>query len=169
MPATRIDPVEARRRARASVRSAAPIGIDAMRYYLLREVPLGNDGDFTFESLFGRFNAELANDLGNLVNRSLTLIGEVRRRASAGARRRAIAEPPSTRTAARGPRAEAIATRDRAQFEAMRADRARSRRSGSSSREANRYVDHDAAVGAARRIREGIELAHVLHEPAGER
>jgi methionyl-tRNA synthetase len=40
----------------------------------LREVPLGNDGDFTFESLFGRFNAELANDLGNLVNRSLTLI-----------------------------------------------------------------------------------------------
>src|SRR5262249_25588492 len=43
-------------------------------YYLLREVPLGNDGDFTFESLFGRFNAELANDLGNLINRSLTLI-----------------------------------------------------------------------------------------------
>ena len=45
------------------------IGIDAMRYYLLREVPLGNDGDFTFESLFGRFNADLANDLGNLINR----------------------------------------------------------------------------------------------------
>ena len=45
-----------------------------MRYYLLREMPLGNDGDFTFESLFGRFNAELANDLGNLINRSLTLI-----------------------------------------------------------------------------------------------
>ena len=36
-----------------------------------------NDGDFTFESLFGRFNAELANDLGNLVNRSLTLISGV--------------------------------------------------------------------------------------------
>jgi methionyl-tRNA synthetase len=45
-----------------------------MRYYLLREMPLGNDGDFTFESMFGRFNAELANDLGNLINRSLTLI-----------------------------------------------------------------------------------------------
>src|SRR5690606_37430108 len=48
--------------------------IDAMRYYLMREVPLGLDGDFTFESLFGRFNAELANDLGNLVNRSLSLM-----------------------------------------------------------------------------------------------
>jgi len=40
-------------------------------------VPLGNDGDFTFESLFGRFNADLANDLGNLANRSLTLIGKL--------------------------------------------------------------------------------------------
>src|SRR5205807_1685354 len=48
-----------------------------MRYYLLREMPLGNDGDFTFESLFGRFNAELANDLGNLINRSLTLIAKL--------------------------------------------------------------------------------------------
>src|SRR5262249_46502768 len=54
------------------------LGIDAMRYYLLREMPLGNDGDFTFESLFGRFNAELANDLGNLINRSLTLITKLR-------------------------------------------------------------------------------------------
>jgi hypothetical protein len=37
---------------------------DTTRYYLLREVPLGNDGDFTFESLFGRFNAELAERSG---------------------------------------------------------------------------------------------------------
>lgn len=75
MPATRIDPVKL-----ADALGVGPlgraIGIDAMRYYLLREVPLGLDGDFTFESLFGRFNAELANDLGNLVNRSLTMINK---------------------------------------------------------------------------------------------
>ncbi len=73
MPATRIDPIKLSD-ALAIGPLGRPLGIDAMRYYLLREVPLGNDGDFTFESLFGRFNAELANDLGNLVNRSLTLI-----------------------------------------------------------------------------------------------
>src|SRR3569833_1886453 len=75
MPATRIDPVKL-----ADALAVGPlgraIGIDAMRYYLLREVPLGLDGDFTFESLFGRFNAELANDLGNLVNRSLSLMAK---------------------------------------------------------------------------------------------
>jgi methionyl-tRNA synthetase len=75
MPATRIDPVKLAD-ALAVGPLGRPIGIDAMRYYLLREVPLGLDGDFTFESLFGRFNAELANDLGNLVNRSLTLMAK---------------------------------------------------------------------------------------------
>ena len=74
MPATRIDPLVLSDALGAGSPVGRPIGIDAMRYYLLREVPLGNDGDFTFESLFGRFNAELANDLGNLINRSLTLI-----------------------------------------------------------------------------------------------
>ncbi len=74
MPATRIDPVVLSDALGADSPLGRAIGIDAMRYYLLREVPLGNDGDFTFESLFGRFNAELANDLGNLINRSLTLI-----------------------------------------------------------------------------------------------
>ncbi len=75
MPATRIDPVTLSD-ALGVGPLGRPIGIDAMRYYLMREVPLGNDGDFTFESLFGRFNADLANDLGNLVNRSLTLISK---------------------------------------------------------------------------------------------
>ena len=76
MPATRIDPVVLAE-ALAVGPLGRPIGIDAMRYYLMRAVPLGNDGDFTFESLFGRFNADLANDLGNLANRSLTLIGKL--------------------------------------------------------------------------------------------
>jgi len=74
MPATRIDPIKLADALGAGSPLGRAIGIDAMRYYLLREMPLGNDGDFTFESLFGRFNAELANDLGNLMNRSLTLI-----------------------------------------------------------------------------------------------
>jgi methionyl-tRNA synthetase len=74
MPATRIDPIKLADALGDGSPLGRALGIDAMRYYLLREMPLGNDGDFTFESLFGRFNAELANDLGNLINRSLTLI-----------------------------------------------------------------------------------------------
>jgi methionyl-tRNA synthetase len=44
-------------------------GVDAFRYFLLREMPFGNDGDFSKASLTKRYNAELANDLGNLVAR----------------------------------------------------------------------------------------------------
>lgn len=46
-------------------------GVDAIRYYLLREVPFGNDGNFSVEALKSRFNSDLANVLGNLVNRTL--------------------------------------------------------------------------------------------------
>jgi methionyl-tRNA synthetase len=49
-------------------------GADAFRYFLLREVPFGHDGDFSREALIGRINSELANDLGNLLNRTLTMI-----------------------------------------------------------------------------------------------
>lgn len=48
-------------------------GSDALRYFLMREIPSGEDGDFSEESLVARINGELANDLGNLVNRVLTL------------------------------------------------------------------------------------------------
>ena len=44
-------------------------GVDAFRYFLLREMPFGSDGNFSLESLRKRYNAELANDLGNLVSR----------------------------------------------------------------------------------------------------
>jgi len=77
MPATRIDPIKLADALGAGSPLGRAIGVDAMRYYLLREMPLGNDGDFTFESMFGRFNAELANDLGNLINRSLALIAKL--------------------------------------------------------------------------------------------
>ena len=49
-------------------------GADAFRYFLLREVPFGYDGDFSRSALVGRLNSELADDLGNLLSRSLTMI-----------------------------------------------------------------------------------------------
>ena len=48
-------------------------GVDAVRYYALREVPFGNDGNFTEELLIARTNADLVNTLGNLVNRTLAM------------------------------------------------------------------------------------------------
>ena len=49
-------------------------GLDPIRYFLLREVPFGQDGDFSRAALIGRNNGELANALGNLANRTLSLI-----------------------------------------------------------------------------------------------
>jgi len=49
-------------------------GLDTLRFFLLREVPFGNDGDFSKKSLKRRINNDLANDLGNLVQRVLTII-----------------------------------------------------------------------------------------------
>jgi len=49
-------------------------GADAFRYFLLREVPFGYDGDFSRRAMVGRINSELADDLGNLLSRSLTMI-----------------------------------------------------------------------------------------------
>ena len=51
-------------------------GIDAVRYYLAKELPLGNDGLFSYERFIERYNFELANDLGNLVSRSISMINK---------------------------------------------------------------------------------------------
>ena len=51
-------------------------GLDPVRYFLLREVPFGGDGDFSTRALVNRMNVELANDLGNLAQRSLSLIAK---------------------------------------------------------------------------------------------
>ncbi len=51
---------------------------DVIRYFLLREVPFGQDGDFSFDALKQRYNTELANDVGNLLNRSLAMLNKYR-------------------------------------------------------------------------------------------
>ena len=69
------------------------LGADALRYFLLREVVFGQDGNFTFDALVQRYNADLANGYGNLVSRTLAMItryfdGVVPRTATAANRMR---------------------------------------------------------------------------------
>ncbi len=61
-------------------------GLDQVRYFLLREVPFGNDGDFSRKALIGRINSDLANGIGNLAQRTLSFIAKNAggRRAAAG-------------------------------------------------------------------------------------
>jgi methionyl-tRNA synthetase len=156
MPATRIDPVKLSD-ALAVGPLGRPIGIDAMRYYLLREVPLGLDGDFTFESLFGRFNAELANDLGNLVNRSLTLMAKS---ALHPARDPFIAET-GVHAALEQSAKQAIADAT-AEYEAIAPSRALEA-IWKLVRDANKYVGDTQPWALAKDPSKAAELAHVYH------
>jgi methionyl-tRNA synthetase len=54
------------------------VGIEALRYFLFREVVFGQDGSFSYDALVGRYNSELANGLGNLASRTLTMIKQYR-------------------------------------------------------------------------------------------
>jgi methionyl-tRNA synthetase len=55
------------------------MGADALRYFLLREVVFGQDGSFSYDALVNRYNSDLANGLGNLASRTLTMIGQYRK------------------------------------------------------------------------------------------
>jgi methionyl-tRNA synthetase len=52
------------------------VGLDGIRYYVLADTPYGNDGDFTYEGLIGRYNSDLANNLGNLLARVATVVAK---------------------------------------------------------------------------------------------
>jgi methionyl-tRNA synthetase len=54
------------------------MGIDALRYFLMREIVFGQDGSFSYDALVGRYNSDLANGLGNLVSRTLTMVKQYR-------------------------------------------------------------------------------------------
>jgi len=54
------------------------MGADALRYFLLREIVFGQDGTFSYDALIGRYNSDLANGIGNLASRTLTMIHQYR-------------------------------------------------------------------------------------------
>ena len=90
------------------MRSRRHYGVDQLRYFLLREVPFGQDGTYSHEAIVNRINADLANDLGNLAQRSLVDGGQELRRniaCAGGAQRSRPGDPCASRSAAAESRA----------------------------------------------------------------
>lgn len=122
---------------------AAEFGSDAVRYYFLRAIPFGQDGDFTRQAFVARYNADLANDFGNLVQRATTLA--TRYPAAPGERR----TPPDLAEGALRDEAAHLSARVAAAFENLALTEAATA-VGEFVSHANRYVDATAPWALAR-------------------
>jgi methionyl-tRNA synthetase len=122
-------------------------------------VPLGLDGDFTYESLIGRHNADLANDLGNLLHRTLTMAGKFCAGRVPPAHERFVDVEPHAGLCRM---AHATAVEAAAGFEALAPSRALEA-IWKLIRETNRYVDGAQPWVMAKDATRGDELAHTVH------
>ena len=75
-PETIVEPVAFAKQIAEAAGADFEIGVDALRYYSLREVTFGSDGDFSREGCLSRYNSDLANGLGNLVQRAISMLAQ---------------------------------------------------------------------------------------------
>ena len=134
-------------------------GADAIRYFLLREIRLGQDGNFSRDALISRINADLANDLGNLLHRTLNMIDKFQ----GGI----IEAPASVRPIDEALAADALATVDayEKEMENLALTEALKTVWGFIGR-ANKYIDETAPWALAKDPAKKGELASVLYHLA---
>ena len=125
-------------------------GADALRYFLLREITLGNDGNFSREALISRINSDLANDLGNLMHRTLSMVKKFR----GGVITRGV--PTEAENAMAKAAEEAVANYDR-KMEAMDINGA-FREIWDLIGKGNKYVDESAPWALAKKPEEAAHL-----------
>ncbi len=117
---------------------ARRFGVDAVRYYLLSEIPFAQDGSITYESLITKYNADLANTLGNLVNRSIAMTNKY----FSGSLTRPVASTEETDADLRAVAAQTVADYFRLMDAYRNADAADAVMS--LARRCNKYIDETA-------------------------